>query len=150
MKAAQSCGLLLRARGRYLLCRATGTALWTVPKGLAEAGERPQAAAVRETREETGLLVDEARVPDEPFAVFFVGRKARRKEVLVFFVEDDALADCALHCSSLIEGDTVPQALVGLPEVDDFAWLDWKEAHNRAFESQKRGIFALQEPERQA
>ncbi len=48
-----------RPDGRWMvliaLRNAAGTLQWTLPKGGIEAGESPEAAAVREVREETGL-----------------------------------------------------------------------------------------------
>ncbi|MEV6927110.1 NUDIX domain-containing protein [Dactylosporangium sp. NPDC051485] len=43
--------------GRVLLVRHLGSGLWLYPGGHLEDGEEPAAAAVRETREETGLRV---------------------------------------------------------------------------------------------
>jgi predicted NUDIX family NTP pyrophosphohydrolase len=61
MKTAAGC--LVRARfpdgTRYLLVHPSGgynrRAPWSIPKGELEPGEEPEACAIRETREETGL-----------------------------------------------------------------------------------------------
>jgi 8-oxo-dGTP diphosphatase len=46
--------------GRLLLLRsATDPARWQLPGGIVEQGESPHAAALRETREETGLSLDQ-------------------------------------------------------------------------------------------
>ena len=46
-------------RGRVLLVRQSyGARLWGIPGGAMEPGESPQAAAVREALEETGLVVE--------------------------------------------------------------------------------------------
>ncbi|MFL6627755.1 MAG: NUDIX hydrolase [Vitreoscilla sp.] len=53
-----SCGVVLvDGRDRVFACHATGTTRWDLPKGLADPGEDPRAAAVREAREEAGLLL---------------------------------------------------------------------------------------------
>jgi ADP-ribose pyrophosphatase YjhB (NUDIX family) len=67
------------AEGRILVVRPTYTKDWMLPGGRVERGETPHEAAVRETREETGLdvvldrlaLVDARRARDTSF--IFVG-----------------------------------------------------------------------------
>jgi 8-oxo-dGTP diphosphatase len=58
---------VIRKAGRVLLCRVSpgnlGAGLWTLPGGGLEFGEAPEAAAVREVEEETGLL---ARITGDP------------------------------------------------------------------------------------
>jgi 8-oxo-dGTP diphosphatase len=53
--------------GRMLLCRVApgnlGAGLWTLPGGGLEFGEAPEAAAVREVEEETGLLARTTGTP---------------------------------------------------------------------------------------
>ncbi len=51
-----SCGILvLDDRDELLLCHATGTSRWDIPKGRREPGESEIEAAIRETAEESGL-----------------------------------------------------------------------------------------------
>jgi 8-oxo-dGTP pyrophosphatase MutT (NUDIX family) len=53
-----ACGALaVDARGRVLLQRRRDTGQWALPMGKMELGETPSQCAVRETREETGVLV---------------------------------------------------------------------------------------------
>jgi 8-oxo-dGTP pyrophosphatase MutT (NUDIX family) len=65
-----SCGVLILNRQReLLLCHATGTARWDIPKGVGEPGEAEVQTAVREVIEETGIelaaddLLDLGRFP---------------------------------------------------------------------------------------
>jgi ADP-ribose pyrophosphatase YjhB (NUDIX family) len=66
--------------GRILVVKTTYTREWMLPGGRVERGETPHAAAIRETREETGLevtlerllLVDARRARDTSF--IFAGR----------------------------------------------------------------------------
>ncbi|WP_456444823.1 NUDIX hydrolase [Oceanithermus sp.] len=76
-------GVLLDDAGRVLLIRATnlrGEPVWTLPKGLIEPGERPEDAALREVREETGYAAEIVR-PLEPSTYWFVrdGRKVKKR-----------------------------------------------------------------------
>jgi 8-oxo-dGTP diphosphatase len=58
---------VIRREGRILLCRVApgnvGEGLWTLPGGGLSFGESPEAAAVREVEEETGLM---ARIAGQP------------------------------------------------------------------------------------
>lgn len=52
-----SCGILVcNPRDELLLCHATGTSYWDIPKGGAEAGESVLQTALREAEEECGLV----------------------------------------------------------------------------------------------
>lgn len=53
--------LLVHPGGPFFAKKDAGA--WSIPKGLLEAGEAPQDAAVRELREETGWTVDGPLVP---------------------------------------------------------------------------------------
>ena len=59
---AISCGVLVTDGARLLLGHATRSPRWDIPKGLAEPGERPIAAARRELFEETGLDAPEGEL----------------------------------------------------------------------------------------
>jgi ADP-ribose pyrophosphatase YjhB (NUDIX family) len=68
--------VILDAAGRVLLCHRRDMDVWNLPGGALEGGELPTEAAVRETREETGLDVAVYRL---------VGVYAKtRKDELVF------------------------------------------------------------------
>lgn len=54
--------LVIDAQGRILVVRPTYLRGWMLPGGRVERGETPHAAAIRETREETGLEVALARL----------------------------------------------------------------------------------------
>lgn len=62
MAIALSCGLvLLNEDAEILLAHATETRHWDIPKGAPEPGESDREAALRETREETGLVLAPTR-----------------------------------------------------------------------------------------
>jgi 8-oxo-dGTP pyrophosphatase MutT (NUDIX family) len=54
-----ACGVLaIDEQGRVLLQRRRDTGQWALPMGKMELGETPSECAIRETREETGVLVE--------------------------------------------------------------------------------------------
>jgi ADP-ribose pyrophosphatase YjhB (NUDIX family) len=55
-------GAVFDADGRLLLTQRADTGTWCIPGGAADVGESPSAVAVRELREETGLVVRAVRV----------------------------------------------------------------------------------------
>ena len=60
---AVSCGVVLaNGRGEIFVCHTTGAGRWDLPKGLADDGEAPRDAAVREAWEEAGLLLPADRL----------------------------------------------------------------------------------------
>ena len=54
-----ACGVLaVDDQGRVLLQRRRDTGQWAIPMGKQELGETPSQCAIRETREETGILTE--------------------------------------------------------------------------------------------
>jgi len=112
-----SCGtLVVDAAGRLLLCHVTGTAKWDIPKGMQDPGEEPLAAAMREMREETGLVFAAERFID-------LGRfdYRRDKSLHLFKVEaGDELPDLDhLVCTSYFAHHVTGKPTL---EMDGFRW----------------------------
>jgi 8-oxo-dGTP diphosphatase len=85
-------GVVIREDGRVLLREPTkhfGGYVWTLPKGGADPGESPEEAAVREVREETGVIAKVVgRVPGE-----FPGTTGVTVFFRMSFVEDTGAFD---------------------------------------------------------
>lgn len=116
-----SCGVvILNAAGDVLLCHATETTHWDVPKGQADPGEAPRDAALRELMEETGIVLSEARLARLKDLGRFVYR--RDKDLHLFAVRvsdtDVALENCV--CESYF-----PRYSDGtmIPEMDAYRWV---------------------------
>src|SRR5205823_4990171 len=91
-----SCGVIVTDGGRVLLGHATRSPRWDIPKGVAEAGEAPRAAAARELREETGLEVPLAALIDLGAHTYLPG-----KDLALFAWIPPAMPDPrALFCAS--------------------------------------------------
>lgn len=121
-EAATSCGtLVVNDRRQLLLCHATGTAHWDIPKGLQDPGESPLQAARRELREETGLDIDAARFED---LGCFDYRRDKRLHLYKVRAPGGLDGLDQLVCSSCF-----PHRLTGkpTPEVDRYRWASREE-----------------------
>jgi ADP-ribose pyrophosphatase YjhB (NUDIX family) len=91
---------------------------WALPAGFVDAGERPELAAVREIREETGLEVAVARLLETGY-------------------EETSAAIVLLYRARLVGGD-----LRADDDVDDARWFSREELPELAFESTRRSVAA--------
>ena len=146
--AMTSCGILLYRHGsaglEVLLAHPGGPywsrkemASWSVPKGIAEDGEAPEAVAAREFSEETGHeLTSVAADPTKP--PLDLGQVALKsgKQIHAWAVEGDL--DPELASSNEIEIEWPPRSgqRLLIPEVDRVAWFDVEEARLRAHPAQ--------------
>ena len=112
-----SCGVVLaNRRGDLFMCHTTGTARWDLPKGMADDGEAPRDAAVREAWEEAGL-----RLPADALVDLgeFDYLPAKRLHLFGLHVADDAIDVSRCRCRSFF-----PHHRTGVdtPEADAWAW----------------------------
>jgi 8-oxo-dGTP pyrophosphatase MutT (NUDIX family) len=120
---ALSCGILvLNARAELLLCHATGTLVWDIPKGGAEPGESPLAAALRETAEETGLRFAADDLHE-------LGRFDYRpaKDLHLYATLAERIDPRMLNCESRFR-DIWGRLR---PEMDAYAWTAFDRVHRR-------------------
>ena len=115
---ALTCGVLVTDRVCVLIGHATRSPRWDIPKGLAEPGEAPEAAARRELGEETGLT--------PPLDLEPLGRLAYlpRKDLALFVWTVPTLPDPA----SLVCRSTFMVGGKAVPEIDRFACPRWADA----------------------
>ena len=118
-----SCGVIVTDGELILLGHATRSPRWDIPKGAAEPGENFAEAAVRELREETGLIA-----PLEVLVPLGLHRYLRGKDLALFAWRMRQLPDPkSLTCSSLF---ALPNGTL-LPEFDRFGLFAWDEALTR-------------------
>ena len=119
-----SCGILiLNEQCELLLCHVTGQDHWDLPKGGAHADESPLQAALRETREETGLDL-------AADALCELGRfDYRPKKDLHLFATLMPRFDLAqLYCESQFSQYATGQRL---PEMDGYDWVRFERIGER-------------------
>jgi putative (di)nucleoside polyphosphate hydrolase len=112
-----SCGtLVVNGDGQLLLCHATGTCNWDIPKGLQDPGEDTLAAAMRELREEAGLAYPAERFVD---LGGFAYRRDKSLHLYRLDVGDDPPPLETLVCTSFF-----PHRVTGkqTPEADGYRW----------------------------
>jgi putative (di)nucleoside polyphosphate hydrolase len=111
-----SCGvLLLNERRQLLLAHVTGQRQWDIPKGLPEPGEAPAAAALRETFEETGVVLAAAQLRDLGVVPY---RPGKDLHLFLALVDSRTTDPGACACSSFFT-DRFGRSR---PEVDAFRW----------------------------
>ena len=130
-----SCGVIVTDGDRVLLGHATRSPRWDIPKGTAEPGENFAEAAVRELREETGLLA-----PPEVLVPLGVHSYLRGKDLALFAWKPRQLPDPkSLTCASHF---ALPNGAL-LPEFDRFGLFPWDEALTRVGKNLARLLAAL-------
>ncbi|GCB04144.1 NUDIX domain-containing protein [Ralstonia sp. SET104] len=136
MPLSLSCGLvLLNEDAEVLLAHATETRHWDIPKGAPDPGENHRDTALRETREETGLVLDS-------HALIELGRiPYRRDKELHLFAARLRRADVALDtliCTSMFNSYHTGRLI---PEMDAYRWAAAEEVPRYASQSLTR-LFA--------
>ncbi len=120
---ALSCGILvLNPHSELLLCHATGTYVWDIPKGGGDAGEAPMDTAIRETAEETGLVFAPAELLD---LGHFAYRPAKDLHLFAALRTRFDAAEC--RCSSHFTDWRGRRRL----EMDGFEWTAFERVRRR-------------------
>ena len=122
MKTTTHGVLIVNPAAELLLCHATGARHWDIPKGLADEGESSVAAAVREAREECGLVLDAGALLEVGFFAYRPGKDLALHAVLSERVDS---GECV--CSSMFEDRFGRRQ----PEMDDFRWTPFAEVGER-------------------
>jgi predicted NUDIX family NTP pyrophosphohydrolase len=111
---------------------------WTIPKGVAEEGEDPMAAACREFEEETGIL------PLGPFIPLGSVRQKAGKVVHAWAWEGNADPDAIISNTTSAEWPRGSGRWLTFPEVDRCAWFDSQVAREKINPAQAELIERLE------
>lgn len=118
----KTCGIfLINSLKELLLVHPTGSAPmdnWSIPKGLPEEGESEFTTALRELKEETGIILDLNqihKVRRNPLITY-----PNRKKVLYSFIvfHKQSLREIDLRCDSFFESNGKQ-----IPENDVIQWI---------------------------
>jgi predicted NUDIX family NTP pyrophosphohydrolase len=118
---------------------------WSVPKGLAEADELPEAVAAREFAEETGFeLRAVTRDPEAPPIDLGEVSLKSGKTIRAWAVEGDLDPARAISNECEIEWPPRSGRTMVIPEVDRVAWFAVEEARRRAHPAQAAFVERLE------
>jgi 8-oxo-dGTP pyrophosphatase MutT (NUDIX family) len=118
-----SCGVVVTDGARMLLGHATRSPRWDIPKGLANRGETPRQAALRELREETGLIAPAEALTELGHYAYLPG-----KDLALFGWGPGAMPDPSqLACTTAFTARDGTRLL----EFDRFGVFPWEEALGR-------------------
>ena len=120
--------LLVHPGGPYWRNRDAGA--WQIPKGGIDPGETPEAAALREVKEELGLILT------GPLAPLAEIRQKGGKQVVAFAAEQDFDPTTITSVNFKLEWPPRSGRLQQFPEVDDARWLALDEAREAMLPSQ--------------
>lgn len=127
--------MLVTDGARVVMGQPSRSSLWDIPKGVAERGESFDAAAVRELREETGIIA-----PQAALVPLGVHRYLPAKDLALFAWRPPAMPEASsLSCTSyLVLPDGTRQ-----PELIRFAIVGWDEALARVGKNMARVLAGL-------
>lgn len=111
------------SQGLWLLGHATGQHHWDIFKGMPDPDEAPEKTAVRELREETGIVLSPNTLTDTGIHNY---RSDKKLHVFKAFLEVDP---SMLECTSFFEHQKSKKLLA---EMDAFAWYTPQEAKDKA------------------
>lgn len=120
--------LLVHPGGPFFARKDEG--VWTIPKGLVEAGEDALLAAQRELREETGIA------PSGEFISLGELRQPSGKIVVAWAIEQDADATQITSNTFSMEWPPKSGRLQQFPEIDRAGWFTLEEAHVKILKGQ--------------
>lgn len=125
----RSAGIIFVCDNKILLCHSTNSrwfGFYMPPKGHIEENESEEEAAVRETSEEIGVLVDKSQLGKRHLIKYLRGNKVF-KEVVIFECPVKSLDELGLN------SEILPKEQLQLEEIDDARFMNKEEASVRIF-----------------
>lgn len=135
MKVKKAAGLVILYKNKMLLGHPTN-AKWynsySIPKGGLDKGETPIQAAIRETREEVGIVVPPSLINKIEHSFSLQTKKKKNKKIVYYFiVKIDDLSEIGLTQLK------IPKNQLQLDEIDWAGFISYKDAVRRVTPSQR-------------
>ncbi len=108
--------MIFDKKGKVLLVKPSYEDRWLIPGGVVDKDESPRKAAIRETKEETGLDLDKIFLK----GVLYGKNDSFRGESLQFFFGTDDLSE-----------KDKKRIKVDGEEITDYGFFDWDEARKK-------------------
>ena len=125
-----SCGVIITHRNKILLGHVTNNKFWDIPKGIKELNEDFVSCAIREVKEETGLVIE----PGPNLKHIGLYQYSHKKNIYLFQYDLPYLPKLTdLKCTSYFDYQGKE-----LPELDKYKYVDINAAH--LFTNDKLGL----------
>jgi ADP-ribose pyrophosphatase YjhB (NUDIX family) len=109
----ETCGIFIFSKNnKLLICRATNSNNWSIPKGQKDLNESNIETAIRECFEETNLALEKEHL-------IYIGEeiyKSKKKKLIAFIYKFPINEDVELKCNSFFN-ETIP-------EIAEFSWAE--------------------------
>jgi predicted NUDIX family NTP pyrophosphohydrolase len=116
----KTCGVLITDGINLLICHPTNETRWDIPKGRQDANEDDITTAIRETREETGLIISQEQLTLLGTWLYKPGKEL----TLFLYLTKNMPAITTLVCSTNVITNTNSK----FPEMDAYNILPFEEA----------------------
>jgi predicted NUDIX family NTP pyrophosphohydrolase len=126
----ESAGLLIIKDNKILLCHPTGSnwyATYSIPKGLIDKDEDKISAAIRETFEEIGIIIDSSKIDKTEHIINYYKKGVIFKKVYYFITDGNDINFDIIPKRNLIPN---PE---GILEIDWAGFLNKEESEERIF-----------------
>ncbi|WP_025562831.1 NUDIX hydrolase [Psychromonas sp. SP041] len=125
-----SCGIVfVNSKSQVLMLHPMDQRHWDIPKGTKNTEETESEAAIRETREETGIVVDPSALLDLSWFEY-----NKYKDLWLFITKMPDIELDQLYCTSFFTNEDGKEG----PEADSFELVDLSEFEERACYSMQR------------
>jgi 8-oxo-dGTP pyrophosphatase MutT (NUDIX family) len=136
-----TCGIYLYStkQKKMLICHATNSPWnkWSIPKGLKDNGEDEFHAAIRELREETGIIFENLHVIETHLFPPVKYKKQNKILISYLVITDSDFENFPFTCHSYTRN--------ALQEVDKWKWESLESAASMIHESQQENIPQIKE-----